>query len=83
MLAFADPSENGRQRSAAAGERFVDANSQLVAFRYLVDKRDAEKYIRDWSAVICDRYAFFMRSTIGLDVIYAYDLDTGAVRFVH
>ena len=84
MLALADRSKNGRQRSAAAGERFVDANSQLDAFCYPIDERDADDCYRfEWSAVFFDRNAFFMRRVSRLDVIKAYDLATGAVRFLN
>ena len=82
MLALEDPSENGRQRSAAEAERFTDAYSQLEAFRHPIDKRDVNGYVDPPSAVIFDRYAFFKRrhSRFVFDV---YDLDTGAVRFVN
>ena len=63
MLALADRSENGRQRSAAEAERFTDAYSQLDAFRHPIDERNGEEMLRQWSAVICDRYTFLMRPT--------------------
>ena len=84
MLAPADRSENGRQRSVVEAERFTDAYSQLEAFRHQIDRRDEFVGSRFyWNAVFFDQYAFLMRSTVRLDVIKAYDLDTGAVRFVN
>ena len=61
----------------------TDANSQLDAFRHPFDERDAHKHFFNWSAVICDRYAFLMRLGSRLDVIKVYIFDTGAVQFVH
>ena len=58
MLALANRSKNGRQRSAAEAERFTDACSQLDAFRHPIDEEDADHYFILMSAVICDRYAF-------------------------
>ena len=82
MLALADPSENEHQRSAVEAERFTDAYSQLDAFRYPIDEQDAGEYFRDWSAVICDRYAFLMHAGWIPDVIKVYNFNTGATRFV-
>ena len=82
MLALADQGENERQRSTATGKRFTDPYSQLDAFRHPIDERNGEKMLRQCSAVFFDRYAFLMRYDSRFDVIKAYDLDTGAKRFV-
>ena len=83
MLALADRSENNCWRSTTEGERFIDAYSQLEAFRYPIDNQIANDYVgNNWRVIFSDRYAFSMQMSKQLEIIQVYDIYSEAARFV-
>ena len=76
--AVADRSDG--QQTTIEGEHFVDPQSGLPAFRYLVDRNQVTHTWANYNMLLSDRYALHIPFTEQLETIDVYDLKMGVRR---
>ena len=68
------------QQTTIEGERFIDSQSGLPAFRYPLDRSRAIDLLPYYDMLLSDRYALHIPYTDQLMSIYVYDLKMGVRR---